>query len=243
MKAGAYYEWVNNSQPGNGDSNGRLVLANWARPAASGNYFADLLTGTLAEYGEQSPNIVRDMAYNIFEVYVQDSWKAKNRLTLDGGLRLSHLGGWYRAQRHRHGRVRSRRCTARRRPGTQFRGLTWTARRLEHPDARASRCRASSGRRASASPTTSSGTGETLLRGGYGLFNFHDAQGPYSAFIDLPYGVTFTNVGATRRCRRCRTSIRTRSRASPAPSSSTDDKQPRTQSWSFTVQQPHCPTR
>ena len=26
------------------------------------------------------------------------------------------------------------------------------------------------------------GTGKTLLRGGYGMFNFHDAQGPYSRF-------------------------------------------------------------
>ena len=34
------------------------------------------------------------MDYNIFEVYAQDSWKAKNRLTLEYGLRLSHLGGW-----------------------------------------------------------------------------------------------------------------------------------------------------
>ena len=38
------------------------------------------------------------------------------------------------------------------------------------------------------------GTGKTLLRGGFGVFNFHDAQGPYSGFIDLPYGVTFTDT-------------------------------------------------
>ena len=93
MKAGAYYEWVNNSQPGNGDSNGRLILGNWAT-GSSNNFFSDLLTGTLAEYGEQSPNIVRDMSYNIFELYAQDSWKAKDRLTLEYGLRMSHLGGW-----------------------------------------------------------------------------------------------------------------------------------------------------
>ena len=42
------------------------------------------------------------------------------------------------------------------------------------------------------------GTGQTLLRGGYGIFNFHDPQGPYSGFIDLPYGVTFTNATNTR---------------------------------------------
>ena len=46
------------------------------------------------------------------------------------------------------------------------------------------------------------GTGRTLLRGGYGIFNFHDAQGPYSGFIDLPYGVTFTRRPTNPRCRR-----------------------------------------
>ena len=84
LKAGAYYEWVNNSQPGNGDANGRLIPASWGANT-TGNYFSDILTGNLAEYGEQSPNIVRDMAYNVFEAYVQDSWKASNRLTVDGG--------------------------------------------------------------------------------------------------------------------------------------------------------------
>ena len=138
MKAGAYYEWVNNSQPGNGDSNGRLVPARGA--ATTGNYFADMLTGNLAEqYGEQSPNVVRDMAYNIFEGYVQDSWKANNRLTMDGGVRLSHLGGWY--ERNGVGMaVFDPALYDSQAPGTAFRGLTWTdidptSRR------RASRCR------------------------------------------------------------------------------------------------------
>ena len=35
------------------------------------------------------------MAYNIFEGYVQDSWKAKQPADGRLGLRLSHLGGWY----------------------------------------------------------------------------------------------------------------------------------------------------
>ena len=127
LKAGAYYEWVNNKQPGNGDSNGRLILGSGA-VGSSGNYFSDLLTGTLSEYGEQSPNIVRDMAYNIFEVYAQDSWKAKDRLTLEYGLRVSHLGPWTERGGARHGGLRSGLVQRRDAPGSQFPGLTWTGR-------------------------------------------------------------------------------------------------------------------
>ena len=151
MKAGVYYEWVNNSQPGNGDSNGRLVPAPWGA-TTTGNYFSDVLTGNLAEYGEQSPNIVRDMAYNVFEGYIQDSWKASNRLTIDGGLRLSHLGGWY--ERNGVGMaVFDPALYDSQAAGTPFRGITWTAlTRTCRP--RASRSRACCSRRASASPTT-----------------------------------------------------------------------------------------
>jgi hypothetical protein len=80
------------------------------------------------------------------------------------------------------------------------------------------------------------GTGKTLLRGGFGVFNFHDAQGPYSQFIDLPYGVTFTNA----------VNVPLSQVSTVDPSSQPgltgaifvdDNKQPRTQSWSMTIQQ------
>ena len=233
LKAGAYYEWVNNAQPGNGDSNGRLVPASWGANT-TGNYFSDILTGNLAEYAEQSPNIVRDMAYNIFEAYVQDSWKANNRLTVDAGIRLSHLGGWY--ERNGQGMaIFDPALYSSQAPGTQFRGLTWTARDASVP---------TSGVEVKAllfAPRVGfaydlAGTGETLLRGGYGLFNFHDAQGPYSGFIDLPYGVTLTNVTNSPRLADV---VNVNPNTQPSISGSllaTDDRQPRSQSWSFTVQ-------
>jgi hypothetical protein len=233
MKAGVYYEWVNNSQPGNGDSNGRLIPASWGANT-TGNYFSDILTGNLAEYGEQSPNIVRDMAYNIFEGYIQNSWKASNRLTIDGGVRLSHLGGWY--ERNGVGMaVFDPALYDSQAPGTQFRGLTWTAIDSSVP---------TSGVKVQTlfvSPRVGfaydlSGNGETLLRGGYGMFNFHDAQGPYSGFIDLPYGVTFTNVTNSPRLSDVPNIDPNTQPGISGAILATDDKQPRTQSWSFTVQ-------
>ena len=159
-----------------------------------------------------------------------------NRLTIDGGLRLSHLGGWY--ERNGVGMAVFD-------PGAlQLAGAGHDVPRPHvdghqprRPDVGRRGAERLLSRRASASPMTCSGDGSTLLRGGYGMFNFHDAQGPYSGFIDLPYGVTFTNVDQqSAAVATSRTSIRTRSPASAARSSSTDDKQPRTQSWSFTVQ-------
>jgi len=233
MKAGAYYEWVNNSQPGNGDSNGRLVYSAGAT-GSTGNYFSDALIGQLSEYGEQSPNVVRDMAYNIFEGYVQDSWKVNNRLTVDGGLRLSHLGGWY--ERNGVGMaVFDPALYDSQAPGTAFRGLTWTDINPDVP---------TSGVEVQGlfwAPRVGfaydlSGDGATLLRGGYGLFNFHDAQGPYSGFIDLPYGVTFTNVGGSPLLRNVPNVDPNTQPGINGAILSTDDQQPRTQSWSFTVQ-------
>jgi carboxypeptidase family protein len=233
IKGGFYYEWVNNSQPGNGNSNG--VLSFSAGSANStGNFFADALTGRLNDYGEQSPNIVRDMAYNIAEFYVQDSWKASNRLTVEGGLRLSHLGGWY--EREGVGMaVFDPALYSSQAPGTSFRGLTWTDIDSSVP---------TSGVEVQGlfwAPRVGfaydlSGNGETLIRGGYGVFNFHDAQGPYSGFIDLPYGVTSTSVGGSPLLSSIPSVNPNTQPGISGAILATDDQQPRTQSWSLTLQ-------
>src|SRR5439155_12092681 len=95
-KFGAYYEYVINNQPSNGDSNGRIVEASWAGP--TGNPYADLIRGYADQYEQQNKNVLHNEAYKAIEFFAMDSWKVTKRLTVDYGLRASHLGGWYDRQ-------------------------------------------------------------------------------------------------------------------------------------------------
>ena len=80
------------------------------------------------------------------------------------------------------------------------------------------------------------GTGKTLVRGGFGVFNFHDAQGPYSQFIDLPYGVTTTNTANVPLSQVPTVDPSTQPGLTGAILA-TDNKQPLTKSYSLTFQQ------
>jgi hypothetical protein len=53
------------------------------------------LTGRGNTYNESTKNALHNESYHLAEFYVQDSWKVKPRVTLEGGLRVSHLGNWY----------------------------------------------------------------------------------------------------------------------------------------------------
>ncbi len=102
LKMGGYYEWVNNSQPGNDNSNGQLEFATWTGNT-TGNLFSDILTGRgINTYNESTKNVVRDMGYKVIEGYAGDSWKVKPRLTIDYGLRALVPRPVVRAQRLRH---------------------------------------------------------------------------------------------------------------------------------------------
>ncbi|HEY8548904.1 MAG TPA: hypothetical protein VIL35_03015, partial [Vicinamibacterales bacterium] len=172
--------------------------------------------------------------YNIFEVYVQDSWRATDRLTLEGGLRLSYMGAWHERESVGMAVFDPARYDPNA-PASEFPGLTWTARDPSIPTSGIDVKSLFWAPRVGAAYDLF-GTGRTLLRGGFGVFNFHDPQGPYSGFIDLPYGVTSTVASNIRLAEVPGISPNTQPSVSGALLI-TDDLQPRTRSWSFTVQQ------
>src|SRR5205814_3043669 len=92
-KFGFYWERTWNEQPGNAAVNGAIAYANWGS-GSTGNAYADMLTGQTAQYSEQNFDVVPAFRYITAEFYATDSWKISRRLTLDYGMRFSHLGPW-----------------------------------------------------------------------------------------------------------------------------------------------------
>jgi hypothetical protein len=239
VKGGFYYEWVNNNQPGSGNSNGALILNPGSTlspgvPFSTGNMFADLMTGRLDSFQDATKNVLHNMGYHITEFYAQDSWKVKPRITLEGGLRISHLGNWY----DREGIGMAVFDPALYNPNASIAdlsGLTYNKIDSSVP---------LSGAKAKYffyAPRVGfawdiQGTGQTVLRGGYGIFNYHDEQGAFADSIDVPAGFKSTSV-----C--CNILLANVPNATPGVTKigitaldRNDDQQPRTQSWSVTVQ-------
>jgi Carboxypeptidase regulatory-like domain len=234
FKGGLYYEHVINKQPGNGNSNGFIELATWDG-SSSGNTFADLLTGHGSQYNESSKNPVHNMAYNLMEGYVQDSWKMKPRLTVDYGVRVAYEGPWY----DRNGigmAVFDPSIYDSTAAGSTFPGVTWTAKNSDIP---------LSGTRAPSVYFTPrvgfaydvKGTGSTVIRGGFGIYRYHEPQSVYSGLLDLPAGFRSTDIGSAYQL----SSLDSLGGGNLVFNGQTialdDEKQPVTYSWSGTLNQ------
>lgn len=239
-KFGFYWERTWNSQPGNGSVNGSAVFANWGA-GNTNNVYANMLIGQTNSYTEQNFDTVPAFRYLSNQFYATDSWKVSRRVTLDYGLRVSHLGPWvdttgygfaawypnlYSA--HQGGTVN----------GVLFPGIEWNKANSSTP------LSGSSSRLFFYNPRVGFawnlyGNGETILRGGYGMYQFHDEQNVQNGAYGITQGsFTVTQNDATFKSLAPVTSVGNLS----VPGSVTaldpnDDQQPRTQSYSLTLAQ------
>ena len=238
LKAGVFWEWIRNAQPANNNTNGQFNVSKKDNPNTLGNEFADLLTGTLNGYNETSFNRLNDIAYSTFEGFVQDSWKVNKRLTVEMGLRLTHFTPW--ADRLGFGYSTfdyskySSTCTP-----TQYCGFVWKKRDSNVP--------------IGGFPTRSAfyqprfgaaydllGEGKTVLRGGWGRFYYHSSQ--FTGGLDVAAGVQNISLGNTingvpLKANQLDTINFASQALSPAAVDGKDDRQPYTDSYSFTVSQ------
>jgi hypothetical protein len=250
LKAGIFFEYIRNAQPASNASMGNLRVSN-GNSNSLGNDYADMLIGNLNSFQQYSFNRVNDISYDTYEGFVQDSWKVNKKLTLELGIRFTHFTPWidrlgfgfsnFDASQYNTS------CTP-----TQYCGFSWNKKNSSVP--------------MGGFPTRGMfyqprfgvaydvfGNGNTVLRGGWGMYYFHSGQ--FTSGLDVAAGVqtiTLSNnqgvgtspfvVGgsatATPLMASELDSMNFSSAAlSPVAVDKTDDKQPLTRSYSFTIEQ------
>jgi len=231
-KFGFYWERTWNEQPGNGVVNGAATFAPWAA-GSTGNVYADMLIGQMQSYQEQNFNTVPAFRYITTEFYGQDSWKLSRRFTLEYGIRLSHLGPWSDTTGFGFAAWYPSLYSNNPADINKLTGLEWNKINPSTP------LSGSKSRLLFYNPRAGFawdifGSGRTVLRGGYGMYHFHDEQN-----VQNPaYGITQGSFTTSKQNPTFNT-IATASSTSSAPSTAAldpnDDRQPRTQSYSLTV--------
>jgi hypothetical protein len=99
IKGGFYWEKVSRNGPsggGGGDWSGNINFGQSStNPFDIGNGFANAYYGIFQSYDEESDHPLGYDRWHSEEWFIQDTWKATRRLTLDFGVRFGHLNPTY----------------------------------------------------------------------------------------------------------------------------------------------------
>jgi len=243
IKTGFAYSYEIKFEPTNTDVFGRFSFdgrfTRQAGASAGGDAFADLLLGRPWNYDETDTVAFNDNRRNSLEFYVDDSWKASRRLTLNFGLRWSYFPPAYEPNDRYRVFVPSQYDPSKavtvnasgqviRGSGDRFNGLV-----KPEPFWRTSR--------RNFAPRFSFaydlfGSGKTALRGGYGLFYSREILGafilmsgnpPFSELVSIQNSSLSNPGGGT-----------TRNFDLPITLGSIDTNQltPYTQQWNLNIQ-------
>lgn len=236
-KFGMYWEHTYNEQPGNGDVNGQITQGDWGG-AGVGNVYGDMLIGHFGNgsYDETNYNILPKMRYTSMDFFGQDSWKVTRRLTVEMGLRFQHLGPWVDTENTGFAVWVPSKYSNSISP-SQLPGLEW------HKIDKSIPVSGTPVRNVFVEPRFGFawdlfGTGKTVLRGGFGVYRYHDEQNVQNGAFSITQGSFNYSVPAAAFLSQIG-SYNPPGGAPPPGSVTTlnpnDDNQPRTRSYSFTV--------
>jgi hypothetical protein len=96
---GAYFVAAQKNEDNTGNLQGILSFSNTS-PISSGNSFADMMVGNVAQYAQTNLVTKYYNRYKLFEPYFQDDWRVTRRLTLNLGLRVSMFGTYREKYQH-----------------------------------------------------------------------------------------------------------------------------------------------
>ena len=190
VKMGGFAQNVSNFQGAFSNLNGSINSFDGQAPNAithiitgsPNNPTANFVMGSLTSYTEQNSAPPSDMAYQILSFYADDSWKVSDRLSVDLGARVEHIGHWYDRQGVGMAvfypeRVQSDYYSGKLDPGMYWHGIDSGIPNSGMPN-----------RLAFVSPRFGMsydvfGNGKTLVRGGWGAYRFAGQYNDYSAAL------------------------------------------------------------
>jgi len=235
-KFGFYWERTYNQQPGNGAVNGAATFAAWGGPS-TGNAYGDILTGNFEGYSEQNFDTIPSFRYISAEFYATDSWKISRHLTLEYGMRFQHLGPW--SDLTGYGFAVWNQANYNNSPSAalELTGMEW------HKIDPSIPLSGSPSRPFFYNPRVGFawdvfGTAKTVLRGGYGMYHYHDEQNVQNAAYGITQGSYSYGIGSGNLANLG--SVAVGGFVPPGAVTAldaNDSEQPRTQSYSFTVSQ------
>src|SRR5205085_7169570 len=186
MKFGFYWELTSNNQPSSNAANGQLIFANWGGNS-TGNAYADLLTGRMAQYHQDNKDVLYVMNYRSVDFYGQDSWKVTRRLTLEYGMRFQHLGPWYDTKGTGFAVFDRAKYSDNPADVNKLTGVVW------HKIDSSVPLSGAPNRLLFFNPRFGFawdifGTGRTVMRGGFGIYRFHDEQNVVANALGITQG-------------------------------------------------------
>ncbi len=196
LKFGAFTQNTSNYQGGGQQMNGifsgfgqnRNPFFGGILVGSPNNPTANFIMGSITGYNEANKSPNSDMAYQIVSFYGNDNWKVNNRLNVEIGARLEHVGHWY--DRTGTGlavfiadRVASDYYSGKAEPGYYWHGIDPGVPLSGMPN-----------RLAFLSPRFGLsydvfGTGKTMVRGGWGAYRWADQYNDYAGDLQTAQNI------------------------------------------------------